>query len=106
MRQHIILNSQIDFKIGLQLGEEKIVLRKPHDTHEVIESWVTNSVVTRPLLGFMYIDDGVKKVFQIQEDAKYSSETLTRFVTTVNELKGSQFVQTEPAQQILQAIHA
>ena len=65
MREHIILNSQIDFEIGLQLGEENIALTNHHDTHEGIESWVTNSMVTRPVLGFVHMDDGVKKVFRI-----------------------------------------
>ena len=70
-------------KIGLQLGEENIALTKPHDTDEGIDSWVTYSVVTRLVLGFVYMDDGVKKVFQIQEAAKYSNDTLIRIVNTI-----------------------
>ena len=66
MREHIILNSQPNLEIGLQLGEEKIALTKPHDTHKGIEGRVGNSVITRPVLGIVYMDDGVKKVFQIQ----------------------------------------
>ena len=67
---------------------------------------MTNSVITHPLLGFVYMDDNVKKVFRIQEATKYSNQTLTRIENTINVLKESEFVQTEPAEQILQAIHA
>ena len=50
MREQIIFNSQIDFEIGLQLGEEKIALTKTHDIHRGIEPWVINSVITSPIL--------------------------------------------------------
>ena len=71
MREQIIFNSQIDFEIELQLGEEKIALTRPHDIHEGIERWVTNFVITRSVLGFQYMDNHVKKVFRIQDAAKY-----------------------------------
>ena len=106
MKERIIFNSQIDFKIGLQLGEDKMALTKPDDTHQGIEWWVTNFVITRPVLGFVYVDNNVKKVFKIQEAVNYSNQTLTRIENTIKTLKGSEFVQTEPAEQILQAINA
>ena len=76
-REHIRIYSQVDFKIGFQLGEKKIALTKTHNTYPRIEKWVTNSVITRPVLDFVYMDVGVKKVFKIQEAAKYSNDTLT-----------------------------
>ena len=91
MRERIRFNIQIDFVIGLQLGEENIAITKPHDTHRGIARWVTNSVITRPVLGFEYMDDNVKKMFRIQEAAKYSNDTLTRIVDTINVLKRSEF---------------
>ena len=65
MKEQIILNSQIDFEIGWQLGDDKIALTKPDDTHQGIERWVTNFVISRPVLGFVYVDNNVKKVFKI-----------------------------------------
>jgi len=106
MVEQIIFNSKIDFEIGLQLGEEKIALTKPNDTHRGMERWVTNSVITKPFLGFVYMDNNVKKVFRIEEAAKYSNQTLTRIENTINMQKGTEFVQTAPAEQILQAINA
>ena len=106
MREHIIFNSQIDFEIVLQLGEEKIALTKPLDSYRDIDRWVTNSVITSPILGFVYIDNNEKKVFRIQEAANFSNEILTQIENTIKTLKGSEFVQTKPAEQILEAIHA
>jgi hypothetical protein len=106
MKEQIIFNSKIDFEIGWQLGEDKIALTKPDDTHPGIEHWVTNSVVTSPVLGFVYVDNNEKKVFKVFEAAKYSNQTLTRIENTINSLKGGEFVQTEPANQIIQAINA
>ena len=84
MREQIMFNSQIDFEIGLQLGKDKIPLTKPDNTHEGIERWVTNSVITSSILGFVYMDNNEKKVFRIWEDAKYSNQTLTRIENTIN----------------------
>ena len=83
MKEQIIFNSQINFEIGLQLGEDKIALTKHDDTYQGIERWVTNSVVTSPALSFVYVDNNVKKVFKIQEAAKYSNQTLTRIKNTI-----------------------
>jgi len=106
MRERIIFNSQIDFEIGLQFGEEKTALTKPDDTHRGIKRWVTNSVVTSLVLGFVYTDNNENKVFQIEEAAKYSNQTLTRIENTINLHKGTEFIQIEPAEKILQAINA
>ena len=106
LREQIMLNIQINFEIGLQLGEEKIALTKPNDTHRGIERWVTNSVINSPILGFVYIDNNKKKMFWIEEAAKFSNETLTRIENTIKTLKGSEFEQGEPAEQILQVINA
>ena len=70
MVEQIIFNCKIDFDIGLQLGEEKIALTKPNDTHRGIERWVTNSVITKPFIGFVFVDNNVKKVFRIEEAVK------------------------------------
>ena len=88
MKEQIIFNSKIDFEIGWQLGEDKIALTKSDDTHPGIEHWVTNSVVTSPVLGFVYVDNNEKKVFKVFEAAKYSNQTLTRIENTINSLKG------------------
>ena len=68
--------------------------------------WVTNSVITRPVLRFVYLDKNEQKVFRLEEAAKYSNQTLTRIENTINLLKGTEFVQTEHAEQIHQAINA
>jgi hypothetical protein len=52
------------------------------------------------------VDNNEKKVFKVFEAAKYSNQTLTRIENTINSLKGGEFVQTEPANQIIQAINA
>ena len=65
MRVHIKFNSQIYFEIGLQLRLEKIALTNPKSTHESLEHWEVNSVITRPLLRFVFMDDGMNKVFRI-----------------------------------------
>ena len=63
-------------------------------------------MITRPVLGFVYSDDYQKKVFRIQDVAKYSNEILTKIWDTINKVKGSEFVHHQPAEQIMQAIHA
>ena len=55
-RKHIEYNSKTDFEIGLRLGVEKLALTKPEDTFPGIERWVTNSVTTSPVFGFVFID--------------------------------------------------
>ena len=97
---------EFDFKIALQLGVETIALTKPQDTHQGIERWIPNSVITRPLLGFVYMEYGVNKVFRIQEDVKYSNYTLRRIWRTIDQLKGTEYVHPEPATQIFQSIQA
>ena len=71
-----------------------------------MERWVTNSVITKPFLRFVYMDNNVKKVFRIEEAAKYSNQTLTRIENTINMQKGTEFVQTAPVEHILQAINS
>ena len=106
MVEQIIFNSKIDFEIRMQFGEEKIALTKPLVTHRDIDRWVTNSVITSPVLGFLFFDNNDKKVFRIHEAAKFSNETLTRIENTINLNKGMEFVQSKPAEQILEAIQA
>ena len=67
---------------------------------------MTNSVITKPFHGIVFMDNNVKKVFQIEEAAKYSNQTLTQIENTINMQKGTKFVQRAPAEQILQAINA
>ena len=106
MREHIKYNSQTDFKVGLQLGVEKIAFTKPKNTYAGIERWVTNSMITRHVLGFVYSDDNQNKVFRIHDAAKYSNDILPRIWNTINKLKGGEFVHHQPAEQIMHAIHA
>ena len=71
-----------------------------------MERWVTNSVITRPVFGFVYMDDEAeKKIFRLKDAAKYSDDTLTRISSTIEQLKGSKFVQNEPIEQIIRGIH-
>ena len=93
MREHIKYNNRTDFEIGLQLGVEKLALTKPKDTFAGIERWVTNFVTTYLVFGFVFMNkDGKKKIFRLEDAAKYSDETLTRISNNVDKLKGSEFV--------------
>ena len=90
-------HSKTDFEIALQLGVDRLTITEPDDTFSGIEEIITNSVITAPFLGFVYIDDyGVKKVAKLEEMNKYSDDMLTRFYDTIVHNKGSDFVQHEP----------
>ena len=88
MREHIKYNRRTDFQIRLQLSFEKVSLPKPEYTYLEMERWVTNSVITRPVLRFVYMDDEVEnKIFRLEDAAKYSDDTLTRISSTIEQLK-------------------
>ena len=63
-------------------------------------------MTTPPMFGFVFInDDSEKNIFRREDAAKYFDETLTRISNTVAKLKGSDFVQTKPAEEIIRGIN-
>ena len=98
MREYIRFWTKKDFKIGLQLGVEKLSISRADEHVTGIDDWVTHSVVTQPILGFVYrSDDGKKKLFRPANVQKYSDETMSRIVNTIMHHKRSEFVHLEPA---------
>ena len=94
-----------DFETGLQLGVDKLSITKIDEYVPSLENWVVNSMVTSPQLGFVYGgEDRRKKFFRPAEIYQYSDDTLSRICNIIMSNRGSDFVQEEPADQIIRVI--
>jgi len=83
----------LDFKIGLQLGVDKLSITKADEYVPYLENWVVNSMVTSHLLGFVYGgEDRRKKFFRQGEILKYFDETLSRISNTIMSNREMKFV--------------